>query len=340
MSQEPIYVGIDVSKEQVDVAARPTGTIWSVSYNSDGVDELVTHLKDLNPAGVITESTGGLELPLAAALAAAALPVAVVNPRQVRDFAKSTGQLAKTDRLDAQVLAHFGEAVRPPMRPLRDADTQALGAVLARRWRVMGILVAEKNWLRRAAPEVRPSIEAHIGWLEQELDDLDSDLRQRVQRSPMWREKDDLLRSVTGVGPQVSLTLLAYLPELGSLNRKQIAAPVGVAPFNRDSGPYRGKRSVWGGRSTVRKTLYMGALVARGYNPVHERVLSPLAGRRQAPEGGPHRMCAEAAYNPQQYGEDGLSLESDHSQALTSKTVAIIHQAAFSRILAGFWMIE
>ena len=268
MSQEPIYVGIDVSKEQVDVAARPTGTSWSVSYDSDGVDELVAHLKDLNPAGVITESTGGLELPLAAALAAAALPVAVVNPRQVRDFAKSTGQLAKTDRLDAQVLAHFGEAVRPPMRPLRDADTQALGAVLARRWQVMGILVAEKNRLRRAAPEVRPSIEAHIGWLEQELDDLDTDLRQRVQRSPMWREKDDLLRSVPGVGPQVSLTLLAYLPELGKLNRKQIAALVGVAPFNRDSGPYRGKRSVWGGRATVRKTLYMGALVATRYNPV------------------------------------------------------------------------
>ena len=215
MSQEPIYVGIDVSKERMDVAVRPTGRSWSVSYDGAGVDYLVAQLKDLKPTGVITESTGGLELPLAAALAAAYLPVAVVNPRQVRDFAKSTGQLAKTDRMDAQVLAHFGEAVRPPMRPLRDADTQALGAVLARRWQVMGILVAEKNRLRRAALEVRPSIEAHIGWLEQELNDLDIDLRQRVQRSPVWREKDDLLRSVPGVGPQVSLTLLAYLPELG-----------------------------------------------------------------------------------------------------------------------------
>ena len=268
MSQEPIYVGLDVSKERIDIAARPTGTSWSVSYDSDGVDDLVAQLKDLKPAGVITESTGGLELPLVAALAASSLPVAVVNPRQVRDFAKSTGQLAKTDRLDAQVLAHFGEAVRPPIRPLRDADTQALGVVLARRWQVMGIFVAEKNRLRRAAPEVRPSIEAHIDWLKQELDDLDTDLRQRVQRSPVWREKDDLLRSVPGVGPQVSLTLLAYLPELGKLNRKQIAALVGVAPFNRDSGPYRGKRSVWGGRATVRKTLYMGALVATRFNPV------------------------------------------------------------------------
>ena len=156
----------------------------------------------------------------------------------MRDFARSTGRLAKTDRLDAQVLAHFGEAVHPPMRPLRDDDTRALGAVLARRWQVMKILVAEKNRLGRATPEVRPRIEAHIGWLKQELDDMDTDLRQRIQRSPVWREKDDLLRSVPGVGPQVSLTLLAYLPELGTLNRKQIAALVGVAPFNRDSGPY------------------------------------------------------------------------------------------------------
>ena len=268
MSQEPTYVGLDVSKERIDIAARPTDRNWSVSYDSDGVDDLVAQLKDLKPAGVITESTGGLELPLAAALAAASLPVAVVNPRQVRDFARSTGKLAKTDRLDAQVLAHFGEAVRPPIRPLRDADTQVLGAVLARRWQVMGILVAEKNRLRRAATEVQPSIQAHIDWLKQELDDLDTDLRQRIQCSPAWREKDDLLRSVPGVRPQVSLTLLAYLPELGKLNRKQIAALVGVAPFNRDSGPYRGKRSVWGGRATVRKTLYMGALVATRFNPV------------------------------------------------------------------------
>ena len=239
-----------------------------MSYDGASVDDLVTQLKDLKPAGVITESTGGLELPLVAALAAASLPVAVVNPRQVRDFAKSTGQLAKTDRLDAHVLAHFGEAVRPAIRPLRDADTRALGAMLARRRQVSGILVAEKNRLGRATPEVRPRLEAHISWLQQELDDLDTDLRQRIQHSPLWREKDDLLRSVPGVGPQVSLTLLAYLPELGTLNRKQIAALVGVAPFNRDSGPHRGKRSVWGGRATVRSTLYMGALVASRRNPV------------------------------------------------------------------------
>ena len=281
MSQESIYVGIDVSKEQVDVAVRPTGRSWSASYDGVGIDDLVAQLKDLKPACVITESTGGLELPLVAALAAGSLPVAVVNPRQVRDFAKSTGRLAKTDRLDAQVLAHFGEAVRPSMRPLRDDDTQALGAVLARRRQVVDILVAEKHRLSRAVPEVRPRIEAHIGWLKQELDDLDTDLRQKIQRSPVWREKDDLLRSVPGVGPQVSLTLLAYLPELGTLNRKQISALVGVAPLSptpqigpsvglmqHTSGPHRGKRSVWGGRATVRSTLYMGAMVASRWNPV------------------------------------------------------------------------
>ena len=268
MSQEPIYVGIDVAKDQVDVAVRPTGRSWTVQYDEAGVDDLVAQLNHLKPVAVITESTGGLELTLVAALAAASLPVAVVNPRQVRDFAKSTGQLAKTDRLDAQVLAHFGEAIRPAIRPLRDADTRALGAVLARRRQVMDILAAEKNRLGRATAQVRLRIEAHISWLQEELNDLDTDLRQRIHRSPVWREKDDLLRSVPGVGPQVSLTLLAYLPELGTLNRKQIAALVGVAPFSRDSGPHRGRRSVGGGRATVRSALYMGALVASRRNPV------------------------------------------------------------------------
>ena len=268
MSQELTYVGINVAKDQVDVAVRPGGRSWSVQYDEAGVDGLVAQLNRLKPAAVITESTGGLELALVAALAAASLPVAVVNPRQVRDFAKSTGQLAKTDRLDAQVLAHFGEAVRPTIRPLRDADTRELGAMLARRRQVINILVAEKNRLGRATAQVRPRIESHISWLRQELNDLDTDLRNRIHRSPLWREKDDLLRSVPGVGPQVSLTLLAFLPELGTLNRKQITTLVGVAPFSRDSGPHRGRRSVWGGRATVRSALYMGALVASRRNPV------------------------------------------------------------------------
>ena len=219
-------------------------------------------------ASSLLEASGGLELPLVAALAAEAVPVVVVNPRQVRDFAKATGKLAKTDSLDAAVLAHFAEVVRPPVRPLRDAETQALNSLAARRHQVMTMLVSEKNRLSSATVAVRPRIEAHIAWLEGELDDLDEGLRQTLRQSPVWREKDDLLRSVPGVGERLSMTLLAYLPELGTLDRRQVAALVGVAPFNRDSGTLRGKRTVWGGRARVRATLYMGALVASRHNPV------------------------------------------------------------------------
>ena len=229
---------------------------------------MVSQLTSLTPTTVLLEATGGLEVPLASALAAAGLPVVVVNPRQVRDFAKATGRLAKTDALDAQTLAHFAEAVRPPVRPLRDADTQELNAMTTRRSQLMTMLVAEKNRLGRAAGAVRPRVQAHITWLEQEIKDLDKDLRQTLRQSPVWREKDDLLRSVPGVGEQLSLSLLAYLPELGTLDRKQIAALVGVAPLNRDSGTMRGKRTVWGGRARVRAVLYMGALAASRFNPV------------------------------------------------------------------------
>ena len=217
---------------------------------------------------VLLEATGGLELPMVVALATAALPVVVVNPRQVRDFAKATGTLAKTDTLDAAVLAHFADAIRPDVRPLRDAETQVLASLVARRHQVVAMLVSEKNRLRRAISAVRPRVEAHIAWLEQELEDLDQGLRQTLRQSPLWREKDDLLRTVPGVGEQLSLTLLAYLPELGTLDRRQVAALVGVAPFNRDSGTLRGKRTVWGGRARTRAVLYMGALVASQYNPV------------------------------------------------------------------------
>ena len=268
MEQEGIYVGIDVAKAQVDVAVRPTGQRWVVSFDETGVGELVSQMEDLSPVLVLLEASGGLELPLVAALAAAALPVVVVNPRQVRDFARATGTLAKTDALDAAVLAHFAEAVRPPVRPLRDAETQALNALAARRHQVMIMLVSEKNRLSSATIAVRPRIEAHIAWLERELDDLDEGLRQTLRQSPVWREKEDLLRTVPGVGEQLSLTLLAYLPELGTLDRRKIAALVGVAPFNRDSGTLRGKRTVWGGGARIRAVLYMGALVASRHNPV------------------------------------------------------------------------
>ncbi len=267
MEGEPRFVGIDVSKAQLDVAVRPTGKRWTLPYDQTGIEGLIPQIVDLEPALVLLEATGGLELPLVAALAAAALPVVVVNPRQVRDFAKATGTLAKTDALDAGVLAHFADAVRPEVHPLKDSETQVLNSLTARRHQVMTMLVSEKNRLGTAIGAVSPRIEAHIAWLEQELSDLDKGLRQTLRRSPVWREKDDLLRTVPGVGEQISLTLLANLPELGTLNRRQIAALVGVAPYNRDSGTLRGKRAVWGGRSRVRAVLYMGALVASRHNP-------------------------------------------------------------------------
>ena len=268
MEGEPRFVGIDVSKAQLDVAVRSTGKRWTLPYDQTGIEGLIPQIVDLEPALVLLEATGGLELPLVAALAAAALPVVVVNPRQVRDFAKATGTLAKTDALDAGVLAHFADAVRPEVRPLKDAETQVLNSLTARRHQVMTMLVSEKNRLGTAIGAVSPRIEAHIAWLEQELSDVDKGLRQTLRRSPVWREKDDLLRTVPGVGEQISLTLLAYLPELGTLNRRQIAALVGVAPFNRDSGTLRGKRTVWGGRARVRTALCMGAMVASRFNPV------------------------------------------------------------------------
>ena len=268
MEQEAVYAGIDVSKIHVDVAVRPTGQRWTISNDEPGIRELVSRLKALDPAIVVLESTGSLELPSVAALAAAALPVAIVNPRQVRDFARATGTLAKTDALDAVALAHFADAVRPVVRPLKSAETQVLSSLVARRHQVVSIVVAEKNRLGSAIAAVRPWIEAHIAWLEQELSDIDEGLRQTLRSSPEWREKDDIMRSVPGVGEQLSLALLSQLPELGTLNRRQVAALVGVAPFNRDSGTLRDKRQIWGGRARLRAVLYMGAMVASRFNPV------------------------------------------------------------------------
>jgi transposase len=227
----------------------------------------VGHLQALQPALVVLEATGGLEIPLAAALAAAGVETAVVHPRQVRDFAKAVGQLAKTDALDAQLLARFAEVIRPTPRPLPDAEAQVLSALLARRRQVITMLVAEQQRLGTALPAVRPRLEGHIAWLRQELADLDDELGRRIRGSPIWREKDALLRSVPGVGPVLSRTLVADLPELGALDRKQIAALVGLAPLNCESGILRGRRVVWGGRGRVRAALYMGTLVAIKHNP-------------------------------------------------------------------------
>ena len=268
LDRTEVFVGIDVSKERLDVATCPAKEKWAFGNDGPGIASLVERLEALQPAVVVLEATGGLQLPLAAALGVARLPVAVVNPRQVRDFARATGKLAKTDAIDAQVLAQFAQAVRPTLRPLPDAATQELSALLARRHQVVEMLTAERNRLERALPPVGPRLQAHILWLKRELAELDEELGHTLRQSPLWREKEDLLRSVPGVGPVLTFTLLARLPELGTLSGRQVAALVGVAPLNRDSGTLRGRRTVWGGRSQVRATLYMATLVAARFNPV------------------------------------------------------------------------
>lgn len=264
----PTFVGIDVSKTQLDVALRPSGALKSVPNDDHGIKTLVEWLGVVTPALIVREATGGIERSVVRALVAAELPVTVANPRQVRDFAKATGQLAKTDTLDAQILARFAEAVRPGLRPLPDEMTSALRALIARRRQLIEMLTAEKNRLSRAPRQVHKRIEAHIRWLQAELERVEEDLDHTIRQSPIWREQEDLLKSVPGIGPVVTRTMLGELPELGRLNRKQIAALVGVAPLNWDSGLRRGRRVIWGGRAHVRTALYMEALAATRHNPV------------------------------------------------------------------------
>ena len=267
MTPPTMFVGIDVAKATLDIALRPGGERWTVPNDEFGIRALLARLSPLGGL-VVLEATGGYEHAVAAALAAAGLGVVIANPRQVRAFARATGQLAKTDAIDAQILALFAERVQPTPRPLPDAAAQALDALLTRRRQLVEMLVAEKNRLALARPPVRRGITAHIRWLERQLTDVERDLTLAVQASPLWRAQDDLLQSVPGVGPVLSCTLLAELPELGQLTRKQIAALVGVAPLARDSGTLHGHRTVWGGRASVRTALYMAALVAARWNPV------------------------------------------------------------------------
>jgi transposase len=264
-----MYIGIDVSKAQLDVCARPSGKTWKLSNDEAGIIQLVGELTGVKPTLVVLEPSGGFEAHVTAALAVAGVAIAVVNARQVRDFAKATGRLAKTDAIDAAVLAHFAEAVRPEPRSLPDEETAELSALLARRRQVVEMLTAETNRMRMARPErLRQRIYEHVKWLRQQLRETDNDIGSHLRKSAVWREKDDLLQSVPGVGPVLSRTLLAELPELGKLNRRQIAALVGVAPINRDSGASHRKRVTWGGRAVVRTPLYMAALVATRHNSV------------------------------------------------------------------------
>jgi transposase len=266
--QGSVYVGVDVSKAGLDVCIRPIDECFRVTNNDEGIHQLVMYLRKYTVEMIVLEATGGYEREAYVELSAAGLVTVRINPRQARNFAKSTGKLAKTDKIDARMLAHFAQAIHPEVRAVPDEHTIRLQALLSRRRQVVDMLVAEKNRLSVSHRSVRSRVQQHIDWLEEELADLNSQLNQRLDEDPHWREQKDLLRSVPGVGPVLCTTLLAELPELGKLDRKKIAALVGVAPFNCDSGPMHGKRRVWGGRGSVRHALYMATLAARRFNSV------------------------------------------------------------------------
>jgi transposase len=268
MATTGVFVGIDVAKRELAVAVRPSGERWTVATDPASVAGLVERLRALSVALIVLEPTGGYEIPIVAALSAAQLPIVVVNARQVRKFAGAIGKLAKTDAIDAAVLAHFADAVKPELRPIADELTQTLQGWLGRRRQLLEMLHAEEQRLAMAPRPVRPQIQQHIEWLRAQVRDTNDQLQTQIRSSSVWREHEDLLRSVPGVGPVLATTLLADLPELGRLNRKQIAALVGVAPLNRDSGQYRGRRRTWGGRAPVRATLYMAAVASLRCNPV------------------------------------------------------------------------
>ena len=276
------YIGIDVAKVQLDVALGPNGERFAVANDERGISALLKRLESADL--VIIEATGGLEVPVASALATAGIEVAVVNPRQVRDFARATRQLAKTDALDAQVLVRFGAAVKPEVRRLPDAQAQALEALVNRRRQLVEMLTAEKNRRANSPKVIHKSIDEHIRWLEKRLAGFDDELAALIRATPIWRERDELLRSVPGVGPVLATTLLAHLPELGELNRKQIAALAGLAPFNRDSGKLRGSRCIWGRRAQVRRVLYTAVVSTVRSNPVIKNFYAQLRAREKYPK--------------------------------------------------------
>ena len=277
-----LWVGIDVSKDFLDVHVRPTGLAFRVANDEAGIAALVARLQLSPPAALVLEATGGYEIPVVAALAAAGLAPAVVNPRQARRFAEGVGRLAKTDPLDAAVLAHFAEAVRPEPRPVPDAEARVLGDLLARRRQLVQMRVSEQHRLPTASGAIRKGIQRHLDYLDRQIKGIEADLAAAVQASPAWRARDELLQSVPGVGPQVSRTLLAELPELGTASGRQLSALCGLAPFNRDSGRRRGPRSIYGGRSHVRAALYQAALVAMRWNALLKGVYEGLLARGKA----------------------------------------------------------
>jgi len=275
---DSVIVGIDVSKDRLDVCVRPEGEAFAVSRDAAGIEALLQRLAKLSPKLVALEATGGFETVVAASLGAAGLPVVVVNPAQIRAFARAVGKRVKTDPIDAAVIAHFAEATKPQVRPLPDADTQRLADLVARRRQIIAMMVAEKQREKRASERMKTSIARLLKALQVELSELDRDIDEAVRGSPTWREKEDLLSSVPGVGPTIARTLLAELPELGSLDRRQIAALAGLAPWTRQSGKWRGDSFIGGGRASVRSVLFMGALTAARWNPIlkafHQRLIA------------------------------------------------------------------
>jgi len=268
MNAKEIFVGIDVSRDHLDIGIHPTGKTWQLLHDEAGKEQLCQELRKLKPDLIVMEASGGMESALAVKLQEAKLPAAVVNPRQVRDFAKAQGILAKTDRIDAQVLARFAERIRPEVRPLPDEAQRALEGLMVRRRQLVIMMTAEKNRLRRASEEVAQGIRDHLEWLKKQLDGVDREISRRIQRNDVWKQKEKLLKSTPGVGPVVSRSFLSGLPELGTINGKKISALVGVAPFNCDSGKFKGRRRIWGGREHIRSVLYMGTVAAVRWNPI------------------------------------------------------------------------
>lgn len=284
MDQQQVYIGIDVSKKHLDVAIKPINDFFQVANDDQGIAALVQRLVSLQPQLILLEASGGFETLAAASLRQADMPAQIINPRQVREFARSTGKLAKTDKIDANVLAHFAQLLQPPLRPWPEAQQQELSALMTRRRQLVEMVVMEKNRLGTAwAPKVRKSLQVNLHSLQEQLKELEHDLDEFIRRSPLYLAKDQLLQSVPGIGTLTSQSLMAWLPELGVLNRKQIAALVGVAPFNRDSGQMRGRRAVWGGRKQLRPSLYMATLSACRFNPVIQAFYQRLlhAGKRK-----------------------------------------------------------
>lgn len=278
------FVGVDVSKSLLDVNALPQQTSQQFTNDDKGVKQLITFLEKINPTLIVFESTGGLEMLAVSSLVEQQLPTVIMNPRQIRDYAKATGRLAKTDAIDAETIARFARDIRPEIRPLKDEQTQTLSVLNARRKQIVDMLVAEKNRLHSAVKLNRKSIQQHIRFLEKALKDINNDIDQMIKKSPAWCKKDEILQSFKGIGPVTSATLLCNLPELGILNRKEIAALVGVAPMNCDSGRYKGRRRIIGGRADVRRSLYMAAVASLRHNPMIKTFYDKLINAGKPPK--------------------------------------------------------